>query len=159
MDVDNLQDLEKELTARINRSLDEKCASEVKKCIKKHAQKDVYKTYKPREYKRRGINNGGSLLVDSNYKSDVKNGVLTVSSEGDINQPIVKGHTPMDGGLANLIEEGAYDLYGLADKSKPTPFLEPRPFMTNAKEEILNRSSSVHRNIVKALDEYMPHND
>ena len=129
--------LERELKKRINQALGGKCKDEVEKCLKKHIEKDVMQTYQPKEY-------------------NVYANTLTVKDIAEIAPPIVPGYAPKggrDGGLTQLVEQGVYNLF---HEPSGTPFIEPRPFMTNTKEEVARPTSAVHKAIVKAVKDEFP---
>ena len=145
--------LERELKRRINQALGGKCKDEVEQCLKKHIEKDVMQTYQPKEYNRRESN---GLDAEANIKSTVYANTLTVKDIAEIAPPIVPGYTPKggrDGGLTQLVEQGAYNLF---HEPSGTPFIESRPFMTNAKEEVARPTSAVHKAIVKAVKDEFP---
>ena len=121
--------------------------------MKKHIEKDVIQTYQPKEYNRRESN---GLEADANIKSTVYANTLTVKDVAEIAPPIVPDYAPKggrDGGLTQLVEQGAYNLF---HEPSGTPFIEPRPFMTNAKEEVARPTSAVHKAIVKAVKDEFP---
>lgn len=153
--VDTLSQLKAEMQKRINQSLNGNVRTIVKKCVQEHAQNDVLATYEPKEYKRRS-----TLGIDSsrNIVGEVKDNTLTVSDVAQIAPPIVDGYTPSgdpDNGLSQLIEQGAYNLF---HKPKGTPYIEPRPFMTNAKKEVATPGAKAHDDILKAIKDKFPDN-
>lgn len=153
--VDTLSQLKAEMQKRINQSLNGNVRTIVKKCVHEHAQNDVLATYEPKEYKRRS-----TLGIDSsrNIVGEVKDNTLTVSDVAQIAPPIVDGYTPSgdpDNGLPQLIEQGAYNLF---HKPEGTPYIEPRPFMTNAKKEVATPGAKAHDDILKAIKDKFPDN-
>lgn len=153
--VDTLSQLKAEMQKRINQSLNGNVRTIVKKCVQDHAQNDVLATYEPKEYKRRS-----TLGIDSsrNIVGEVKDNTLTVSDVAQIAPPIVDGYTPSgdpDNGLPQLIEQGAHNLF---HEPAGTPYIEPRPFMTNAKKEVATPGAKAHEDILKAIKDKFPDN-
>lgn len=151
--VDTLEQLEKEMQKRIQQALNGRVKTAVKQCVKQHAQDDVLAAYNPKEYHRRS-----TLGIDSdrNITGTVEDMVLTVSDTAQISPPLVKGYAPSgdpDNGLAQLVEQGAYNLFR---ESAGTPYIEPRPFMSNAKKDVANPESQVHKEIVDAIKSKFP---
>lgn len=150
----NKKELTEELERRIQKALRNEVNRDIRKCVQKHVEKDVFSTYTPREYKRR---TSIGLDADRNIVGTVDGTTLTVQNVTKIANPIVKGHTPSDDpehGLTELVESGAYNLFRLPDNGRP--FLHPRPFMTNAKNEVYDESSRVHKDILNDIANQFP---
>lgn len=151
--VDTIEQLEAEMQKRITQALNGGVKTAVRKCVKLHAQDDVLATYSPKEYQRRS-----TLGVDSdrNITGTVDYNVLTVSNVAQIAPPIVKGYAPSgdpDNGLPQLLEQGVYNLF---KAPAGTPYIEPRPFMSNAKRDVANPGSAAHKEILNIIKNKFP---
>ncbi len=149
-EISNLAALEKELRRRTNKALQGKCTKQVKKCVADHAQKEVYKTYQPREYDRRY-----SLTDESEIVAENGDCTLEVRNVAEIDTPVVPGYSPKSEGLTALVEQGAYPLFGKKGRST---FLEGRRYMLHAKKEVHQKGTKVHEAILQSIKNEFPDN-
>lgn len=153
--VSTVRGLENEVQRRINIALHGDAADAVKECLQKHVESDVLGVYSPKEYERRGA---GGLEGEGNIKATVRDKVLTVKDVATIEGPRIPGYeasTSSQTEFAKLIEgygKGVANPWG----ARPGAWMKPRPFVTNAKAEVANGNSNVHKRIVKAVKNQFP---
>lgn len=137
MEFNNLKELEAFLQNKINDSLTDNVARQVKDEIALAVDRTIYDSGVPTTYERRGIalQNGG--LADQTQMEDVleSNGVLVVTDNA---QPKVTGEY---NGLDNdkSLTENIVRGYGSKDKW----WNEPRDFIQSAKDEMQETKSHV----------------
>lgn len=130
----NLKQLEKHLNKQIQDSLNTDVARKVIKTIQDHVESDVYDVYEAKQYERSG------QLKESFQVEDYDGGIDVVATRKDgdryIPEIIEYGHAKSEQGY----EYPAY--YRDGDN-----FIQPRPFMENARQEIKNEN--IHVNELK----------
>jgi hypothetical protein len=138
----NLKDMYAYYQEVLNDTLKDDVYKEVKTTLQKNIQETVYDSYSPKEYQRRGYNDG--LIADENIVGELeKDGVLAVKDIADSNDSIFGTPYTASGTttFAGWVEYGQ-----VSDAFGNGVWTEPRPFMENTKEEL--KSNNV---ISKAL--------
>lgn len=106
-------------------------------------------------YERRS---SGGIDDEANIKSTVRDHVLTVKDVAPLEGPRVPGYTASRASqteFAKLLEgygKGIADPWG----SRYTNWRKPRPFVTNAKEEVARSNSRANAKIKKAIKKQFP---
>ena len=153
--VSSLSSLEKEMQRRINQALEGGVKTEVEMCLKKHIQSDVLAKYEPVMYERRS---GGGIDDPANIKSTVRDKVLTVKDVASLEGPRLPGYSASRASqteFAKLLEgqgKGVANPWG----GRNGAWTKPRPFVTNAKEEIMRENSMAHKRILKEIKKQFP---
>lgn len=129
----NLQELRNEIMKRVNASLKEDVGEKVKEIMLEHIETDVYNSYEPKTYSRRGDDGGLSdpdnIVVQREYDGAVSIENVTVGREFYFQDREAIRSDNADSPLAPIIETGkGYDYW---NKSFP------RPFVKNTVEEIV----------------------
>lgn len=152
-------ELQKEIVHRAKKALKNEVKDYVVDKLKLNIQKEVYNTYSPVEYERRGVN--GGLLDDKNVdgsqgstsiRANVHDRTLTVYEEAPVDPPKL-AHKEYDApdGLAKLIEEGAHNPWS----GRRYRWTKPRPFVTKTQHDI----NYAYSDIVKMLRNRINHDD
>lgn len=153
--VNSIAALQKEMQRRINIALEGEAKQVVEDTMKKHVQDDVLGAYEPVMYERRG---SGGIDDETNIKSTVRDHVLTVKDVAPLEGPRVPGYIASRASqteFAKLLEgygKGIADPWG----SRYTNWRKPRPFVTNAKEEVARSNSRANAKIKKAIKKQFP---
>lgn len=149
--VNTLVGLEKEMQRRINIALNGGVKDATEMCLKKHVQTDVLAKYSPVLYERRG---SGGIDDPANIKSTVRDRVLTVKDVAPLEGPRIPGYSASHASqteFAKMLEGGVANPWG----GRGT-WVKPRPFVSRAKEEVVNPGSAVHGKILKEIKKQFP---
>lgn len=135
----SLEELKEYIGGRVDDALQGEVTEYIKDVIQQHIVDDVYNAYSPTMYARRYDNNGlldRWYLEDSYYSTpDVKYLFITSNAlENYTGKPIL-GRMINDSGYPNIFNHEDY------------PWMHPRPFMDNAREEVIG--SGVVQDIIK----------
>ena len=138
---DSAEEIEEWLNSLIQRTVIPDVAEDTVKCLKEHAQKEVYDAFEPRKYQRRW-----SYVNDSGYDVNYHGNGVTVSDNVQANPgedwgaeqksmftmfEALNYRSIVSGDLLPVIESGKGYAF---EKEGPVP--GPRPFFTHAKEEV-----------------------
>jgi hypothetical protein len=113
------------------------------KTVKEHIQSDVRNTYKPEVYERT-YQLENSLIGNTHINNSGSQILLTIEhDENKMNYDSVMGY-PVDGNeLVNWIVSG--DVYNLWSDDPSEAYLNPRPYMENAEEQLMSEIDSLIR--------------
>ena len=145
-----LNSLQKEIMHRAKKALKNEVADYVKDELKRQVSHDVYFSYTPKVYNRRGEDNG--LVDDNNLRSSYRDDsrTLYVYEEAPIEGPRLYAGDFVyhKDSLAQIIQEGAYNPWNYRDYK----WTKPRPFMDNAQEYINEHHTKIMNMIKKRID-------
>ena len=145
----NISGLQRAITERANKSLNNEVADYVKGKLKDQIEDDIYSSYIPYIYERRMDNNG--LLDDSNMPHEVEERTLKVYERASVDPPRLEYHKEYNhrDGLARLLEEGPHDPWGSVNADLWTT---PRKFMTNTQKEINKHNYQIRKMIKERIE-------
>jgi hypothetical protein len=151
----SMDELFKHIKDTVNNSLENEVTDTVREFEQQHIDDDVYSVYKPKMYKRRGLD--GGLIADENiigYVDESKSTLTVVNATPPNPHALDEDLVTTDKNLPELIEYG--DGYNGNNYDFPTDdgaFMYPRPFVENTIDELKNTKEHI-----KALKEGLKRN-
>lgn len=157
--VDSWSALVKAVQKKVNDAMKHEVLETVKDKYKEHIQTDVYDTYSPTVYNRRGNNSG--LIADENIAGEMKGNTLEVKDIAFPNESISQPQTLYDPSdptqFAKWIEYGqTYNgkaKYLFNRDMSGEVWANPRPFTENTIDELKSNPSIIKDALKKGLKE------